>query len=617
MFQSGQGFLSVWTTKYRGYLPRHPGRQAGAALLCTLLIACGSGGGGDPQDDPWASFTQQKLDWQACDPTVIGEGKGKNPVVQLGERAQCALMRAPLDYANPGLGELQVALLRVAAQQPQQRLGAILFNPGGPGIDGLDLAPIFGALWSSADPEDPLGKRLKSMSDRYDLIGFSPRGVGASSSLTCTSPELQVIQNHLTFDRSPENLKNAQYNARLLAQACRKNPLSKYIHTEATARDMDLVRELLGDARLNYIGYSYGTWLGSWYASLFPERVGRMLLDSSVDITAGFDETQRSQEMGKQRVIDEVMLPYVTRHPELFNLGSSAAVLRENLLALSSQLKSILFSSIDFAQSSAITENGLLMNAVVYLQAWRLQNSQADAEQMHAAIQAHTFTPSEAENLTATWMAHQVTDALFARHARSSVMALPRDAVNEFVRCNDLGGSGTEQYWIDIGNEDAARYPFSGGGSTYKTCLYWGAAVKPRPSLAAARTAGPLLMLQNRYDALTPWETARASLEALPNASMVVVENEYSHGVFPSGQACVDEKVVDYFLYGSMPARLSSCAGKPLPADAGQPRQARAPALPGQGVMTGAAMGAYKDAAQAQDMMNRIHRQIDKAGRAF
>ena len=577
----------------------------GAALLSATLIACSGGS----QDDPWQSFTQQKLDWQACDPTIMGEGV--NPLTELGERAQCTLMRAPLDYANPGLGELQVALLKVAAEQPQQRLGAILFNPGGPGGDGLNLAPLYGALWSNANPEDPTGRRLKDMSNRYDLIGFSPRGVGASSSLTCSSPELKEIQQHLTFDRSPQNLKNAQHNARLLAQACSKNPLSKYVHTEATARDMDLVRELLGDAKLNYIGYSYGTWLGSWYASLFPERVGRMLLDSSMDINASFDDAVLSSARGSQRVVDEVMLPYVTRHPELFNLGSDASQLRADLLALSVPLKSELFTAIKLNKSVAITNNGFYTNAAIHLQTLRKENPEANVEQMHSAIKTHTFIPSEKENQVAAEMAHQLADKMFALKFREKNATLPKDAVHFSVRCNDLGTSGSEQHWVDLGNDAAARYPFSGGESTYNPCLYWSAPLKLKPSLAAARTAGPLLMLQSRYDAATPWEGALASLDALPNASMIMVENEYTHGLFPYGQACVDEKVVDYFLHGQMPARMSSCAGKPLPADA----DAQANALSSRKRMTGG--GAYKDAAQAQEIMDRIHSQIDKANQGF
>lgn len=161
------------------------GRLAGAALLSAMLIACGDGSS-QAQHDPWQSFTQQQLKWEACDPTLMGEGV--NALTQLGERAQCALMRAPLDYANLALGELKVALFRVAAGQ--QRRGAIWFNPGGPGGDGLPLAARHAAEWSSASLDTPTGRLLKSLADSHDLIGFSPRGVGSSSELIWSSPEM-------------------------------------------------------------------------------------------------------------------------------------------------------------------------------------------------------------------------------------------------------------------------------------------------------------------------------------------------------------------------------------------------------------------------------------------
>jgi pimeloyl-ACP methyl ester carboxylesterase len=530
---------------------------AGAGLLAALLVACSGG----TQEDPWAAFAQQRLDWQTCDPDQLGEAG--DALTQLGASAQCTLMRAPLDYRHPDRGELQVAVLRVAAEQP--RAGTIVFNPGGPGADGMGFAAQHGAAWRYANPTSATGKLLMQLANRYDMIGFAPRGVGASTSLTCSSPEFKEIQLSLTFDRSAQNLGNALRNARLEAEACRNNPLSKHIHTDATARDMDLLRSLLGESQLHYIGYSYGSWLGAWYASLFPERVGRMLLDSSMDVSAGFDAATLQREMGHQRMIDDIMLPYAARHPQRFNLGGSALALRNALLALAPPLKSQLFSALDFSDPGNIDKNGWLLNAGIGLQALQQLHPTANADQLHAAIDAHAFIPSEAENQAAAGFAHRLTDGLFTAPTRERVMLPPPAAVNVSVRCNDLAMRGSEQYWIDAGNDHAARYPFIGGAATENPCLYWGAPATTRPPLAATAA---LLLLQSRYDALTPIENALSNLDSLPNASLIVVENEYKHGLFPYGQACVDEKVVHYFLHGTLPARLSSCAGKPLKADA-------------------------------------------------
>lgn len=586
----------------------HPGRLVLTVLCSVLLAACG--GGGDNSSpapmppDPMATFTQQKLDWKACDPTLMGEGE--NAITTFGERVKCTLMRAPLDYANPALGELQVALLKVSAEQPERRLGAILVNPGGPGGNGLVYGFRYSEFFALGDPVDPDGKLMKDMSNRYDMIGFSPRGVGSSSALTCSSGELLELDNSLSFDRSPENIKKAQHNARLKAQACAKNPLTKHIHTDATARDMDLVRSLLGDAKLNFIGVSYGSWLGAWYASLFPERVGRMLLDSSMNVAGSYDDATLMQEMGHQRVMDEVILPYAARHGQRFNLDSKPSQIKSAIQALPLALKTLLVMDLNVASSYNFDLNPLRITAAFGLQALRQQLPQADERRFHAAIDNYAFTPG-ADNAQAAELAHQLAAQLFELRRRESVVVTPGSAVYATVICNDLGTVGDEQRWVDIGNDYAARYPLTGGLATANPCLYWSVPVVTRPPLAAATQAGPLLMLQSRYDAETPVEGAQKTLDALPNASMIVIENEYSHGLFPYGESCVDSQVADYFLNGTMPPRTSSCAGKPLPADAPAPGARQRHAAP--------VTSPYTDAVKADEAMRRIHKITEEASR--
>lgn len=574
MLQPAPGVWTAWEERSRRSWPLHPGRLLGAAVLCVLLTACG--GDGDPAPDPLASFSQQSLDWQVCDPAVVGQEHGAE-LSQWGGRVQCALMRVPRDYDNPAQGELQIELLRMAAAQPQQRLGAIVFNPGGPGEDGLATALLHGVRLAGARPEDPGGAQLREMSHRYDMIGFSPRGTGASNPLVCDLSEDLQEQDSLTYDRSPQNLHHARHNARVMAQACLNHPLSPYIHTDATARDMDLLRALLGEARLNYIGYSYGTWLGAWYAGLFPERAGRMLLDSSIHIGERLDDQMLQQERADQRILDDIMLPYAARHQDKLALGS-AAELRNALLALPASLKEALFSLIDFRDSGGIDRGMLSMSAAVGLNTLMQAHPAASAEEMHALIEAHDFTPVPRLNLVAAQQAMKLAGALeeddndlqdedwMRMNAHGTMQLLPEFTVNMAVRCNDTGSMGDALYWEGISNDYAARYPFFGGNAASKPCLSWPASARKMPVQAAGK-AGPLLMLQSRYDGATPFEGALGTLDALPNARMIMIEDEYTHGLFPYGTACVDGQVADYFLHGTLPARTSSCAGKPLSGD--------------------------------------------------
>lgn len=566
MPKSAPDFLAPATTRWP--LLRRSGRLAGAALLAAILAACGGsdgnggnagagGSGGETPVDLLASFKQQTLNWQACDPAAMDNA---DDVAELGERAQCALMRVPLDYANPSSAELQIEVLKVAAEQPAQKLGAIVLNPGGPGIDGLDTAAALSLNLAQAGA-DEAGALLREMSSRYDLVAFSPRGTGHHSPLNCQLSEAQLPDEDLIVDPSPENVRKIQHNARVLAEGCAATPISKHIHTDATARDIDLLRGLLGEEKLNYIGYSYGTWLGSWYAGLFPERVGRMLLDSSVDITGSVEDMATAQPPAEQRLVNEVLLPHVARHPDRFGQGTDVTALRNRLQAVSVKLKKVLIESLNYTESDSLNDDAFALVSALGLQELLTQNPQASELDLKAQI---AMNPLFRIRQVAAH-AGLLSEALFFTEAGPELVRA--DFVYWSVRCNDsgtMGSLGSDQYWSVLAKDFAALSPFSQEPYAYNPCLYWSGAQRKQPAIAEVRKAGDLLMLQSRYDTATPVEGALRTLYALPNARMIVVENEYQHLVFPYGTACVDKQVANYFLHGQLPERLSSCAGKPL-----------------------------------------------------
>ncbi len=602
------------TQKYRSWA-----HALSVTALIALLGACG-GSSEAPPVDPLASFKQQRLDWQPCDPTILG---AEVPFFEpLGDRAQCTLMRAPLDYAHPTRGEVTVALLKVSAGQPKQRAGLILFNPGGPGEDGLFFAPKFGALWTDANPNSASGKALKDLSNRYDLIGFSPRGLGASSRLYCASNELLRPANGPTVDRNEANLSAVLHNTRLQAQACLKNPLTRAISTDATARDMDLVRALAGDERLNYIGYSYGTWLGTWYASLFPERVGRMLLDSSMNVVGSFSDATQLSAMGFDRVFNQIVAPYAARHPDLYGLGSDAEGVRQALQTLPTPLKAWALDKLQLNSSAGIGFGLIGLRAATGLQDLIATHPQAESNDLLLAAETYTFM-ADSGNDKSTHNAFRELISALAPSMRQSVFVLPKTAVYFSVICNDLPTYGDESFWIGTGNQDAARYPAWGGDVTKNHCLHWGGPSVQRPSISAATQAAPILMLQSRYDGPTPIEGAMVTLEALPNARMIVIENEYSHGLFPYGDDCADPQVGEYFVTGKLPARTSSCPGKPLlgevatfPAEPPKAVAAGKTALRATlGSAPGPANNTYNNPQRAAEIMRAIHQQVSQAQR--
>lgn len=560
--------------------PRKFCRFAMVLLVAALLAACGGGNGSDfnaagdsaalTHDGSLASFAQQQLHWQLCASSVTDgqqEMAEQRAMASLGDRVRCARLRVPLDYDRPAAGELQIELMRVAAAQPRHRLGAIVLNPGGPGMSGLAMGLSTELKFRRAQD-----MRVREMGRRYDLIGFSPRGTGASNPLICHLREPLDAKDNLAFNHTIENLRAAEHNAWLVADACLSNPLSRHIHTDATARDMELMRAVLGEARLNYIGYSYGSWLGAWYARLFPERVGRMLLDGNTDIGNPL-AWQAQPATARQRILDQIMLPYAQRHPQELALGS-ADTLRAALLALAPPLQRALFNRIDFRSSSLLDIGVLWMSAAIGLGSVMQAHPGVDAQALKALIERHAFVPSEPLNEIAALLAGNLLAALDkgtgsaggVNDTANDITTLTQAvSVNMSVRCNDTGRLRDARYWRELSDDDARRHPLlAGTAAVGNICLHWSTPSRGFPAATAADSA-PLLMLQSRFDGITPVEQALATLAALPQARMIVVEDEYQHGLFPYGTGCVDRQVADYFLQGMLPQRLSSCAGKQQP----------------------------------------------------
>lgn len=553
------------------------------------LVGCG----GSSSSDSLEPYKSQKLVWERCDPATISQDDMAIltnvgiTLEQFGSRLTCALMRAPRDYANPEQGELVVALMRVAAEDPQYRRGAIFFNPGGPGADGLVYAPFFAGWWSRARPEQVSGPLYQQMAREFDMIGFSPRGTGSSTNLKCSSDALYEFFG-TELDRSAQNISAMLANAKLQAEACGKNTLTPYINTEATARDLDLMRHLIGDEKLNYYGMSYGTWLGHWYASLFPERVGAMLFDGVVDLTRGLEETFLEQPMGFQRTFDTVIAPYANRHASVFFFDSKKNVPLESIFSSLSSRPFLQAATSDevsehLGSSTHASRAVLSMVAAKWL-ANTLDSIAGPESQKESALRAkieiaeiatNSVDPGESNsrktlNDHAKILAGNIATGYFARLSGEidRVEISPSPAMNFSVVSNDYPMRKGIDEWISKTNSNAASYPLIGGRFTNWPGLYWkGPTVKrPRPE-NAARARG-LVILHADNDARTPREGAVASSNILPNASYVSISYEYTHGVIlPYGQTCVDQPIAQYFLSGIQPQPRIKCDGNMLPWD--------------------------------------------------
>ncbi|UPL09670.1 alpha/beta hydrolase [Microbacterium sufflavum] len=227
-------------------------------------------------------YYSQKLDWTEC-----------------GTGFECTDVTAPLDWENPGSGEIQLAVVRHRAEGTA--VGSLLTNPGGPGASGVDL--VLSSLGYAVGP---------ALVENYDVIGFDPRGVGGSTAVTCYD---DAEMDDYLYGIPEAQRGSAEWEQELLdghrafAEACDANSdgILPYITTVNAARDMDLIRAVLGDKQLNYLGYSYGTFLGATYAQLYPEKAGRLVLDGAIDPAVPGLEVGATQALGFESALRAYM----------------------------------------------------------------------------------------------------------------------------------------------------------------------------------------------------------------------------------------------------------------------------------------------------------------------
>jgi pimeloyl-ACP methyl ester carboxylesterase len=191
-----------------------------------------------------------------------------------GSGLECAKVAVPLNYAEPRGRQLELALVRRLAEDPSRRIGSLVINPGGPGVSGVDWV------------RERSGKLTPALRARFDIVGFDPRGVGRSAPVRCrTATERDREMTRALLPRTAAERAAVIADARRFAAGCERSggALLPYLTTEATARDLERIRSALGDRRLSYLGFSYGTVLGATYASMFPGRVRALVLDGAAD----------------------------------------------------------------------------------------------------------------------------------------------------------------------------------------------------------------------------------------------------------------------------------------------------------------------------------------------
>ncbi|WAZ23985.1 alpha/beta hydrolase [Streptomyces cinnabarinus] len=510
----------------------NPSRLRAAVLTATLLISPLLTGCGEDSEDE--DLTAQQLNWEDCPAPSQAEGGGSAPSpLPNGDEWQCATMKAPLDWSEPKGDTIGLALIRAEASgDKSERIGSLLFNFGGPGGSGVTTLPAFG--------EDYAALRT-----RYDLVSFDPRGVGRSAPVKCENDQQldAFFQQDATPDDAAERTElldsTKEFNA-----ACEKNSekMLPRVRTTDAARDMDLMRQVLGDDKLHYFGISYGTELGGVYAHLFPERVGRAVFDAVVDPTQNPEQGSLGQARGFQRALDN-FAEDCTSKIEDCPIGDSAQDVKDRIAALLAELDRKPLPGIfprDLTQTAAT--NGIAQ-----------------------ALYSQDFWEYLTEGLQQAYdgdgrILMLLSDSMNGRSENGEYSNIT--AANVSINCADDKPRYTAEFV-------ESRLPeFRAASELFGDFLAWGMVsctdwavdgAADHPDVSAPGSA-PILVVGNTGDPATPYEGARRMVQALGEG--VGVELTYrgqGHGAYDSKNKCVQNAVNGYLLTGKVPTAGTVC----------------------------------------------------------
>ena len=459
------------------------------------------------------------LDWTTC----------ADEAAKMAE-LECATLQVPLDHADPDGEMIELALARSVATGPEdERIGSLVLNPGGPGGSGVEFLATAAAQFPS------------ELSERFDLVSFDPRGVGASTPVRCIDDATKDEQ--LRGDLSPdtdEELERALEDQEDFLEGCeeRSGDLIEHMSTADVATDVDLLREALGDEQLTYLGFSYGTAIGAVYATLFPDNVRALVLDGSVSPTATEEEQLLAQALGFERALDNFV--------EGCNADPSCAIGPDAAAAVAEARAELEARPIEVATESGPRELGRdlfdlgVATALYDATLWgTLASSIANLDDGGGATLLSLVDRQIGRNPDGTY--DNSSDA------------------QSMVSCADLAQRPSVDEATAAAERIIAAAPTFGAITAYGMlgCLDWPTAAQPLPRLTGAGSP-TLLVIGTVGDPATPYEWSQQMAEALESAVLLTYEGD-GHTAFLSGGECIDDAVVAYLVDLVVPDEGTRC----------------------------------------------------------
>ncbi|WP_433545229.1 alpha/beta hydrolase [Streptomyces sp. CA-294286] len=485
-------------------------------------------------------YYRQRPDWGSC---ARGPQDAAGRAMD-GTGLRCATLTVPLDYADPRGRTITLAISRLEATDTRHRIGTMLLNIGGPGGPALQAPPV-------------IRKAMKDVGPRYDIVGFDPRFVGRSTPLDCGWPVgtawFSAGAGRAGFDRQVALQKNLAAKCRsagtsVLPRTAGSPPVSVLPHvtTRNTARDMDVIRGALGERKISYLGYSYGTYLGTVYTQMFPGRYDRMVLDGAFAPADYGPRMLTGSERENEKALADWAGWVAGRH-DTYRLGRTrAAVLAtvDRVVAASAREPLRVGTGADAFRLDDTQVPALLFSATA-----------DDTDPARAAFSEQmSVLARAAEGAAPVALSPGFAAALrYVLHGGGEP-----SGVQHAVLCGDVAAPRSPRtYWRDVERSRAAHPLFGPLTHNIGPCAFWD---RPREEPTRVRRDAGALIVAATGDPRTTYRSSVALHAQLPGSALLTLKGANRHGLYGRyGSTCVDDEVNRYLATGVLPRKDPTC----------------------------------------------------------
>ena len=505
------------------------------AATSAIAPAPGAATAGKPTgaDDPaLKSFYGQQIAWAAC-PAPQEEHLDTAGL-------ECGKLHVPLDYTHPATATLDIALVRLPAAKPDQKVGSLVVNPGGPGGSGLEFV--------EGSRKDFAG----ALHNRFDVVGFDPRGIGQSSPVSCLTDAKRDALDQIDSpsDAKARRAQSDQQNQEYAA-ACQANAgkLLPFVGTRNTARDVDVLRQALGDRKLNYLGISYGTYLGALYAEEFPKNTGRLVLDGAVDPAADPLDESIGQLAGFEKSLRAFAADCVRNHAAECSLGTDPDTAAQKA---SDYLDTLHDHPLATTDGRKVNRDLAQLGTILFLYGDEKTSWPILRQAFYAGMTAKDgdLFLAGADNYNGRDEKGHYSSQEDAHTAISCADGAAPAPSPERIR--QVLAKLKEQ--APLFSKDTAAEDFA-----VASCAAWRFHTTETPHTVRAEGSAPILVVGTTGDPATPYAAAESLAKGFASATLLTREGE-GHGAFGVGNTCIDIALELYLIDGTMPAAGTRCA---------------------------------------------------------